>query len=857
MRYLWTGEEEAQEDTDMAKLQERKCMETSPVKGVTLKSGILKEAFERNQEYLMKHFTLDDLVYPFRIRSGKEGRRDRPLAFFWETDLEGSNAGRFLMGAGHSLLYCENQKLRERMNALVKEIADCAEEDGYCMGFAKEDMMILERANYTRSWLTRGLLAAYAAGNEEAGRVVRRFQDWFNSYAHRRKCAELHLSYQGMIADTQMALSALGKEEDRKRTEELYADAEWIKKLTEGDTTTIWKHANDGAHGYELNAMISYLELAILSGDSKYYEGVKAAWELFRKYWIHIGGSVAICEEHDSVFHYAPGSRHVTADWHTGETCNNVWWILLNQLLLSLNPDEEKYAAEIEKSVYNVVIPAQEGSAGIRYHANLHGRKDAAYAENTCCEGTGTMLYGMLPSLVYRMHTQDSGVTVQLFADSELEYTPDGVPCKIVTETKFPADENVKLTVKTEKAVAFPLRIRIPGWISEDMAICCDGVKIAEGKAGSYVTVERVWQGETSITFTLHRRITCERYFGFSTVSGYERYVLMEGPILLAVTGPETKLTDCAVGWADMHPQDERSAWNHTHWIMDADPENPDSFFSVPGFTVKPYYQVKEEELFTCYPIVPQKAADHALTPAESFATGLRYSVDCGGVKMELAGIVRGEFLMGQEGFEPCERPVHKETVEKDFFMSVYPVTQEQYEAVMGSNPSDHKMTGCPVENVTYYDAKAFVEKLNELQDEVTFRLPTEKEWEYACRAGSRDINGYSCEILRNFSQYMWNYQQLGIQAVETNSLPTSHPVGRKIPNTWGLYDMLGNVGEWCEDVYRSYEENGFEEPGLRVIRGGSYTDLATYCRCATRNALEPEWKNRFTGFRVAAEPKK
>ena len=99
----------------------------------------------------------------------------------------------------------------------------------------------------------------------------------------------------------------------------------------------------------------------------------------------------------------------------------------------------------------------------------------------------------------------------------------------------------------------------------------------------------------------------------------------------------------------------------------------------------------------------------------------------------------------------------------------------------------------------------------------------------------------------------MWNYQQLGTQSVETSALPTIHPVGMKLQNAWGLYDMLGNVGEWCADVYRSYEEGGFEDKDLRVIRGGSYTDLATYCRCATRNALEHNWKNRFTGFRVAA----
>ena len=188
--------------------------EYAPKTGVKLNKGLLFDAFENNRSYLKKHFTLDDLRFPFLDRIGQECPRSRPLAFFWETDLEGSNAGRFLMGAGNTLRYCEDAELRAEMDALVETIGQCADEDGYCMGFHKEDFMILERANYTRSWLTRGLLAAYSSGNEQAGRIIRRFQDWFNNYPGRRKAAELHLSYQGMIAEMEVALSELGKEED-------------------------------------------------------------------------------------------------------------------------------------------------------------------------------------------------------------------------------------------------------------------------------------------------------------------------------------------------------------------------------------------------------------------------------------------------------------------------------------------------------------------------------------------------------------------------------------------------------------------------------------------------------------------
>lgn len=826
--------------------------EYCPCAGVKLTEGLLSEVFEHNQQYLLQHFTLDDMLYPFQTRAGKKAVRNRPLVPFWETDLEGSNAGRFLMGAGKTLCFADNPAIKEKLDNLLRGIFECAEEDGYCMGFTKEDMMILERANYTRSWLTRGLLAAGESGAVLANTIVRNFQDWFNNYPHRRKAAELHLAYQGMISDMEVALSPVGCQKDWENSKELYALEDWIQDLLCNKTETVWKRPNDGAHGYELNAMIAYLELYMLSGERKYYDAVCAAWEMFKKYWIHIGGSVAICEEHDAIFNYTPGSRHVTADWHTGETCNNVWWIILNSLLLQLNPNEEKYAAEIEKSIYNVLVPAQEKDKGIRYHANLHGQKDSAYTENTCCEGTGTLLYGMLPSLIYHLHLNDAGATIELFASSKLEQ--DGYQIRM--QTDFPNNDDVEITVSTDDAIQFPLRIRIPSWVSENIEIYCDGIHLETGCPGTYVTIDRMWKGETHIAFTLKREITAIRYVGFSTVLGYERYAFMHGPILMAVTGESKVFDDHAIGWCDKHPDDPRSKWNRTHWVLDVDPQRIDPYWLATHCKLKPYYLVGSTEEFTCYPLVKQTSTSHKISPEESFRTGLRRRIKCGEISVDLLGIPAGTYLMGQENYEPCERPVHEERIEKAFFIGVFPITQAQYHTIMGYNPSNNKNEECPVEMVSFGDAQEFIQRLNRMQDDVCFRLPTEAEWEYACRADSRDINGYSTDVLRDFAQYMWNYQQLGYQSVETGALPTSHPVGKKLPNTWGLYDMLGNVGEWCADIYRSYNPNGFVEPGLRVIRGGSYNDLATYCRCATRNALEPEWKNRFTGFRVAADYK-
>ena len=818
----------------------------APQTGVKLKKGLLFDAFENNRSYLKKHYTLDDLRYPFLERVGKDCPRSRPLAFFWETDLEGSNAGRFLMGAGNTLRYCEDDALRAEVDALVQTIGQCADEDGYCMGFHKEDFMILERANYTRSWLTRGLLAAYSSGNAQAGQIIRRFQDWFNNYPGRRKAAELHLSYQGMIAEMEVALSELGKAEDWQKGEALYAIPSWIEELRAGNTKTIWQRPNDGAHGYELNGILSYLELYRLSGKEEYLQAVLSAWDMFKKYWIHIGGNVAICEEHDAVFNYLPGSRHISADKHTGETCNNVWWMLLNHQLLQLFPNEEKYAREIEESLYNVLIPAQGGDMGIRYHAYLHGVKDDVYTENTCCEGTGTMLYGMLPALIYSLHTQDGGVTVNLFADSEITFGQSALRM----QTAFPEDDKVTLTVTA--GGQFPLRIRVPGWVSEDVVFYMNGQQAATGKAGSYVTIDRLWKDADSVSFVLPRKLRTIRYEGMTVINGYERYALMYGPVLMAVSGQSQTVPAEKVAWNEKAGKDARADWNCTHWIGQLD---DDGNFVAGALSVMPYYQVPFGQEFTCFPLVKQHSSS-TVTPMESYTTGKRRSVTCGSIQMELAGIPAGTFLMGQEGYEPCEKPVHPQTVSEPFFMGVYSVTQAQYGAIMGVNPSKDQGDDKPVEMVSYDDALIFIDKLNALQNEVEFYLPTEAQLEFACRSGSRDANGYGTDILRNFSQYMWNYQQLGTQSVETSTLPYAHPVGLKLQNAWGLYDMLGNVGEWCADVYRSYEPDGFCDEELRVIRGGCFNDLATYCRCATRNALEHNWKNRFTGFRVAARVK-
>ena len=228
--------------------------------------------------------------------------------------------------------------------------------------------------------------------------------------------------------------------------------------------------------------------------------------------------------------------------------------------------------------------------------------------------------------------------------------------------------------------------------------------------------------------------------------------------------------------------------------------------------------------------------------------------------------ITSPEFTMGSD-YMDIEKPPHTVRITRVFYLGVYPVTQGQYLAVVGQNPSCFKGSDdLPVEGVSWLDAVQFCTKLSERENRkpdywvdggtVTvldgdgYRLPTEAEWEYACRAGSttRYPFGDSKAKLR---EYAWFSIFFGVQ---------THPVGQKQPNRWGLYDMLGNVWEWCQDGYDGsyYKKSprndppGPSEASARVIRGGGWDSFPSVCRPACRMGERPEARFTSLGFRVA-----
>jgi formylglycine-generating enzyme required for sulfatase activity len=217
---------------------------------------------------------------------------------------------------------------------------------------------------------------------------------------------------------------------------------------------------------------------------------------------------------------------------------------------------------------------------------------------------------------------------------------------------------------------------------------------------------------------------------------------------------------------------------------------------------------------------------------------------------MVLVPIPAGEFMM-----DPSDGKQHPVKITNPFHLGAFEVTQEQYEKVTGKNPSYFKGPNNPVEQVSWKDAVEFCRRLSEIPEEKdaghVYRLPTEAEWEYACRAGTTTRFSFGDDESQ-LGQYAW---------FNKNSGTTPHPVGGKKPNAWGLYDMHGNVFEWCQDWHGEYPSEPVTDPtgaitgSDRVYRGGGWSLFAGNCRSGHRGRVIPSSRSSSLGFRVARGP--
>jgi uncharacterized protein len=560
-----------------------------PLTGVTLQGGIFQTALENNIGYLLDSFSVDELLRQFRQRAGKPSPPNLPKpGKFWEEDLAGSNAGRFLMGAGNTLRWMDHPELRRRMNAVVDGIDECKQPNGYIMAYPEDTIFYSERGAYTRAWVTHGLIEAGYTGNPKAFGLLRGYYDWFDNCPYLPKLLRgAGLGPQGMIANTRMYFTPVGKPEDMQVIQRYFQENYWLEDLSAHKDDSIWQYPYDRPHCYQVTFFEAYLDLYRATGDPRYLHAMLGGWDLYHDKWEHVGGSMSVEE-----FVKDPPSSY-WLDQNHGELCGSVFWTFFNQRFHLLYPDQEKYVAEIEKSIYNVAIANQAGTQGLRYFAVMMGPKKEPTRINTCCEGQGTRLLGSLPEHIYSLAAD--GMYVNLFEPSTLSWSHAGQSMQLKMTTQFPFQPDVHLGITAPHPVQARIRVRVPSWASGEMPLMVNAKAAATGQPGSYVTLDRTWSDGDTISFTLPMKLKLTRFPGADEMANHNRYALEYGPILLA-----------AVGSRDVTLQVEGNS--HAEDLLAQLTPKPDqplhfSIAKTPSIEYMPYWKVTDQP-FTCFPVL-------------------------------------------------------------------------------------------------------------------------------------------------------------------------------------------------------------------------------------------------------------
>lgn len=571
--------------TDAATWKPARYKAEAPRTGVTLNGGVFQTAMQNNIEYLLNSYTTDDLLRQFYERTGKvQGFKPAGSQIFWEEDLAGSNAGRFLMGAGNTVRWINHPELHRRLNVVVDGIDECKQANGYIMAYPEDTIFYSERAAYTRAWLTHGLLEAAYSGNPKALPMLRGYYDWFNRQPFLPDMLRGAIQGgQGMVANTRVSTSPVGKPADAQVIQRYYQEDRWLEGLAKQEKEQVWQYPYDRPHCYLLTNLEAYLDMYLITGDPRYRDAVLGAWELYRAHWQQAGGSISIIEFAKD----PPDSNYLNQK--LGELCGSSFWVFLTQRFQLLDPDNERYATEIEKSIYNIGLANQDQGIGLRYHTILEGTKEKSTHENTCCEGQGTRLIGSLPEHIYSI--AHDGLYVNLFEASTIRWQHAGQPIELKLKTRFPYETHVSASIKVSSPVQANLRIRVPSWASHEMSVSVNGEVFGLGKPGSYLSLDRRWSDGDVVDFTLPATLRVRRYVGEDQAAGDQRYSVEYGPILLAAVGSSKVHLNVSL----------EQLVDHLESVADAPLQ-----FNVRdgnGQKLMPYWLISEEE-FTCYPSV-------------------------------------------------------------------------------------------------------------------------------------------------------------------------------------------------------------------------------------------------------------
>ncbi len=489
-----------------------------PTTGVNLSGGPMKQAFERNIAYL-KHCAASPTHCD---------------GIGWTEWLPASSDGRMLMAAANTLRWEEHGELRTVIADILARVEAQMRADGFFNYYPEEDSFKLnatrnsERKNYDRVFWTRGLLAAGRIGYQQGPDLVRRMYDWFNQSDYLGDMLLGGNATNGTPGGALVHASPVGKPADLITSIRFFDQDYWIDRLSLADPLALSYYPGERVHCYELLGIETCLEHYLATGSTRYLDAALGGWEAYRSAFKLFGGATTIME-YDS---QSPPKSYVVDKSLMGEACGSVFWINLNLRLLELFPDQEQYAHEIEESLFNVMLAAQDDGGNIIYHNVLSGHKQPPRCGSTCCEVTSTDLFARLPELIYSRAT--STIFIHQLIASEFKLAD--ADCTLTLSTDFPVSETLSLTVDTAQPVQLDLRIRIPRDLDGEVRAMLNGEVVATGTPGSYLRIDRLWNDRDEVSLVLKPALRFAIYEGVEQPApDHDRGAFLYGPLLLAL----------------------------------------------------------------------------------------------------------------------------------------------------------------------------------------------------------------------------------------------------------------------------------------------------------------------------------
>ncbi len=488
-----------------------------PKRGVTL-LGTFGELFFKNVNHIKACFS-------------KPGYVDKiNTVMYYHEWLPAANDGRILGGAARAYRWTQDPELRQIVDHIVDKIEAQMRPDGFYNYYSEVDSFELtegqnsERKNFDRTFWMFGMAAADQAGNQKALPLARRMYDWLEKSKYGPELLQSSNATNALMGTLILADTRLGKDSDLLFNQTYLDQRFWEEELIRRNPVAFSNYPGERPHCYDLLELLSLAYEYRLTGDSHYLDALLGGWDIYRRYYKHLGGDAAICESNGP---YYPGTYQMDIGC-TGETCGSVFWVWINAELCQLFPDDVRFAAEIEENLFNSVSSFTTEECLTRYHNRLQGTKEEGWGSGICCEVMSTLMLADLPQYVYAAN--EDGIWINQY-----------LPCRVrnsLLEFDLQADlHGAQITLSSAPKREVSLKLRIPTW-AENVTCFVNGETVETNR--DFVGLTRVWKRGDTVELNFTPKLSWVRYKGIEQdLSGNPRYAMMYGPYMMSLTGYE------------------------------------------------------------------------------------------------------------------------------------------------------------------------------------------------------------------------------------------------------------------------------------------------------------------------------